>query len=49
MVYSNFELGTGEESGERSESFTKIIQGPKEDFIDLLQRLTSTVNIIRSR
>ena len=33
-----------EESRKRTESFTKIIQGPKEVFISFLQRLTSAVN-----
>lgn len=37
-----------EESGERSESFTKIIQGPNEAFNDFLKRLTSAVNRIVS-
>lgn len=37
-----------EESGKRFESFTKIIQGPKEAFNYFLQRLTSVVNRIIS-
>ena len=37
-----------EESGKRTESFTKNIQGPKEAFTDFLQRLTSGVNRIVS-
>ena len=37
-----------EESGERSESFTKIIQSPNEAFNDFLKRLTSAVNRIVS-
>lgn len=28
----------------RTESFTKVIQGPKETFIDFFQRLTSAIN-----
>lgn len=35
-----------EESGKKSESFTKIIQGPKEAYTDILQRLTSDINRI---
>ena len=30
--------------GKKIESFTKVIQGPKEAFMDFLQRLTSAVN-----
>ena len=33
-----------EEVGKKIESFTEVIQGPKETFIDFLQRLTSAVN-----
>ncbi|XP_052610186.1 oxidized purine nucleoside triphosphate hydrolase isoform X1 [Peromyscus californicus insignis] len=32
-----------EEPGKKTESFTKVIQGPKESFTDFLQRLTSAV------
>ena len=32
------------EVGKKIESFTKVIQGPKEAFMDFLQRLTSAVN-----
>ena len=32
------------EIGKKIESFTKVIQGPKEAFMDFLQRLTSAVN-----
>ncbi|KAL6040241.1 hypothetical protein STEG23_020317 [Scotinomys teguina] len=33
-----------EEAGKKIESFTKVKQGPKESFMDFLQRLTSAVN-----
>lgn len=33
-----------QESGKRSEPFTKIVQGPKEVLTTFLQRLTSAVN-----
>ena len=33
-----------EEVGDKTESFTKVIQAPKETFKDFLQRVTSTVN-----
>lgn len=33
-----------EESGQRTESFIKIIEGTKEDFTEFLQRLRSAVN-----
>ena len=36
------------EVSEETESFSNMIQGPKEAFTDLLQRLTSTVNRIVS-
>lgn len=36
------------ESGKRSESFTKIIQGTQETFSDFFQRLLSAVNRIVS-
>ena len=32
------------EEVERNKSFTKVIQGPKETFMDFLQRLTSADN-----
>ena len=34
------------EVGKKIKSFAKAIQGPKQDFADFLQRLTSVVNII---
>lgn len=47
MSFSSFEcLEQDEDSGKKSESFTKIIQGLKEDFTDFLQRLASAVNRI---
>ena len=33
-----------EKVGKKIESFTKVIEGPKETFTDFLQRLTSAVN-----
>ena len=33
-----------EKVGKKIESFTEVIQGPEETFIDFLQRLTSAVN-----
>ena len=42
MPCSSFEcLG---QRGKKIEAFTKVIQGPKEAFRDLLQRLTSALN-----
>ena len=35
-----------EESGKKSESFTKIIQGPKEAYTVILERLASDINRI---
>ena len=32
------------EVGKKIESLTKVIQGPKETFMDFLQRLTSVIN-----
>ena len=32
------------ETGNKIESFTKVLHGPKEDFMDFLQWLTSAVN-----
>ena len=45
MPHSNFEcLGQNWKIGKKIELFTKVIQGPKEAFMDFLQRLTSAVN-----